>query len=305
MAGLIPVRSKPDLSDLAVDLAEAARELGVGVALFIDEMQHLEKEALAAICQACHEAGQRGLPFFVVGAGLPNLPGALAEAKSYAERLFNYISIDRLQWADAVLAIEAPATDEGVSWDSDAIELVVTASGGYPYFIQQFGQTAWNAASQTPIDAGDARDGIQKGWELLDDGFFRARWERATPAEREYLKTMAADGDGPSSTGEVADRLVRKRTALGPVRASLIDQRPCLLTRAWPDRFHGAGNGRLHRKKRDRDRVGRTMSSKMPKNPTTLGAPRAFNTRHHYLNCPTQLRGQSADEGRVHKWTRP
>jgi hypothetical protein len=211
-----------DLSDLAVDLGEAARELGVGVALFIDEMQHLEKEALAAICQACHEAGQQGLPFFVVGAGLPNLPGALAEAKSYAERLFNYISIDRLQRADAVLAIEAPATDEGVSWDSDAIELVVSASGGYPYFIQQFGQTAWNAASQTPIDAGDARDGIRKGWELLDDGFFRARWERATPAEREYLKTMAADGDGPSSTGEVADRLVRKRTALGPVRASLI-----------------------------------------------------------------------------------
>lgn len=211
-----------DLSDLAIDLGEAAVELGVGTVLMIDEMQHLDRDELAAICQACHETVQRNLPFFVIGAGLPNLPGVLAEAKSYSERLFNYVRIDRLQRADAIVALTSPAREEQVEWDTTAVELVVQAADGYPYFIQQFGQTSWNSAGGSPINDVDARDGIQRGLELLDWGFFRARWERATPGEREYLAEMANDGDGPSSTGEVAQRLKRKQAALGPVRAKLI-----------------------------------------------------------------------------------
>jgi hypothetical protein len=62
------------------------------------------------------------------------------------------------------------------------------------------------------------------GRELLDNGFFRARWERATPAERGYMAAMAQDGDGPSSTGEVANRLHKKPTSLGPTRANLINK---------------------------------------------------------------------------------
>jgi hypothetical protein len=213
-----------DLSDLAIDLGDAARELGVGTVLLIDEMQHLNIDELAAICQACHETVQRNLPFFVIGAGLPNLPGVLAEAKSYSERLFNYVPIDRLQHDDAVLALTAPATEEHVDWEQAAVELVVEASGGYPYFIQQFGQTSWDAADDSPINSIDAAEGIRRGRELLDSGFFRARWERATPGEREYLAAMAEDGDGPSSSGEVAERLRRKQTSLGPVRAKLISK---------------------------------------------------------------------------------
>jgi hypothetical protein len=213
-----------DLSDLAIDLGDAARELGVGTVLLIDEMQHLNIDELAAICQACHETVQRNLPFFVIGAGLPNLPGVLAEAKSYSERLFNYVPIDRLQHDDAVLALTAPATEEHVDWEQAAVELVVEASGGYPYFIQQFGQTSWDAADASPINSIDAAEGIRRGRELLDSGFFRARWERATPGEREYLAAMAEDGDGPSSSGEVAERLRRKQTSLGPVRAKLISK---------------------------------------------------------------------------------
>jgi len=213
-----------DLSDLAIDLGGAAVELGVGTVLLIDEMQHLDLDELAAICQACHETVQRNLPFFVIGAGLPNLPGVLAEAKSYSERLFHYVRIDRLQRADAIVALTAPAVAESVGWDEDAVDLVVDASGGYPYFIQQFGQTSWTAAGESPINVIDAEDGIRRGRELLDDGFFRARWERATPGEREYLAAMADDGEGPSSTGEVAQRLRKKQASLGPVRANLISK---------------------------------------------------------------------------------
>lgn len=211
-----------DLTDLAIDLGEAAVELGAGVALFIDEMQHLSLDELAAVCQACHEAGQVNTPFFVVGAGLPNLPGVLAEARSYSERLFTFLRLDRLDASAARAALTAPSAVEGVAWHDAAADIVLSASGGYPYFIQQFGQTTWNAAIASPISGDDATEGVRAGRVLLDHGFFRARWERATRGEREYLAAMAADGDGPSSSGEVATRLDRKATALGPTRAKLI-----------------------------------------------------------------------------------
>lgn len=211
-----------DLTDLAVDLGEAARDLGAGTALFVDEMQHLDADELAATAQACHEVSQRGLPFYVIGAGPPNLPGVLSEARSYAERLFTYLRIDRLSPHDAANALIRPAAEERVTWTEDAVTAVVEASAGYPYFLQQFGQTTWNAAAVSPIGIVDALDGIRAGRGLLDNGFFRARWDRATPAERGYLTAMAADGDGPSLSRAVAERLGRAITSLGPARANLI-----------------------------------------------------------------------------------
>ena len=211
-----------DLTDLAIDLGAAAHDLEIGAALFVDEMQHLSLEELGALSQACHETSQRNLPFFVVGAGLPNLPGRLSEAKSYSERLFRYVRIDRLDPDDAAVALTRPAADEGVAWTDEAATKVLDAAGGYPYFIQQFGQTTWNAAGESPIAVLDATEGLRTGWDLLDQGFFRARWERATPAERDYLAAMAVDGEEPSSTGEVAARLGKKLTSLGPTRANLI-----------------------------------------------------------------------------------
>jgi hypothetical protein len=190
--------------------------------VFIDEMQHLEQTELAAICQACHAANQRNLPFVVVSAGLPNLPRALSDAVSYAERLFDYRSIGRLRSIDASEALVLPAKGEGVGWDSNAVEVVLAASNGYPYFIQQFGQTAWDLAAVSPISRADATVGVELGREKLDNGFFRARWDRATPAEREYMAAMAADGDGPSESGTVARRLGKGMSSLGPARANLI-----------------------------------------------------------------------------------
>ncbi|MCB0992120.1 MAG: ATP-binding protein [Acidimicrobiales bacterium] len=213
-----------DLTDLAIDLGEAAIDLGAGAVLFVDELQHLDSEELGAICQACHETAQRNLPFFVVGAGLPNLPGLLSIAKSYSERLFHYIRLDRLDDGDARVALERPAELEGVEWSDDAMATVLRAAGGYPFFIQQYGQTTWDAAITSPISGADATEGIRVGREKLDRGFFRARWERATPAERAYLAAMAIDGDGPSLTGTIAARLGKKPTSLGPTRANLINK---------------------------------------------------------------------------------
>jgi len=149
------------------------------------------------------------------------LPRVLAEAKSYAER-FNYEKIEELRGAVASEALTVPAGDDGVEWDDAAVALIVDESAGYPYFLQQFGQDTWNAATGVNITYDDARVGAANGRAALDSGFFRARWDRATRAEQNYLRAMAEDGDKGSSSGEIAARLGRGPASFGPIRANLI-----------------------------------------------------------------------------------
>lgn len=215
---------EPDLGKLLKDLSGAAEERGVGVALLIDEAQDLPNEELVALCSILHGATQRQERLVVALAGLPSLPRKLAEAKSYAERQFSFHVIDALAEADAADALINPALDEGAQWDPDAVDHVVARAGGYPYFLQQYGQEVWNVAEGSTITRADARQGVEIGQLALDSGFFRIRWDRATPAEKDYLKAMAVDGDAGSLTGAVADRLHKKITAIGPTRANLINK---------------------------------------------------------------------------------
>lgn len=211
-----------DIAKLVRDVSEAAEEEGVGLAILIDEAQDLTPEELTAVCSAAHVAGQHGWSLLFALAGLPSLPRVLAEAKSYAERLFVFERIEHLDEALARKALAEPAALEGVAWDQNAISLVVQETSGYPYFIQQFGQDTWNDAPGPGITLADARVGAARGRAALDDGFFRARWDRATRAEQRYLRAMASDGDAGSSSGDVAARLGRSANSFGPARASLI-----------------------------------------------------------------------------------
>ncbi|SEO03877.1 hypothetical protein [Cryobacterium luteum] len=156
-------------------------------------------------------------------AGLPSLPRVLAEAKSYAER-FNYEKIEALSGTIAADALTKPAAGEGVAWQESAVALLVEESGGYPYFLQQFGQDTWNASTGPAITYTDARVGAAKGKASLDSGFFRARWDRATRSEQNYMRAMADDGDTGSSSGEIAARMRRSPASLGPSRANLISK---------------------------------------------------------------------------------
>jgi hypothetical protein len=211
-----------DLNKLVRDLSAAAEEEGVGLAILIDEAQELTPAELTAVCSAAHVTSQNGWSSVFALAGLPSLPRVLAEAKSYAERLFVFERIEHLTEDLARKALAEPAAIEGVAWDDDAISFVVREASGYPYFLQQFGQDTWNEASGPAIALADARVGAARGRAALDDGFFRARWDRATKAEQRYLRAMAADGDAGSSSGDVAARLGRSVTSFGPARASLI-----------------------------------------------------------------------------------
>ena len=211
-----------DLAKLMRDLSGAAREVGVGLAILIDEAQDLTKAEATAVCAVAHAAGQADWAFLVALTGLPSLPRVLTEAKSYAERLFVFTRVEHLRADLAERAVVEPAATEGVVWDDDAVHLVVKEAGGYPYFLQQFGQDTWNAAGGPRIALSDAKVGAATGRASLDDGFFRARWDRATRAEQRYLRAMAEDGDAASSSGQVAGRLGRALSSFGPARASLI-----------------------------------------------------------------------------------
>jgi hypothetical protein len=223
------VRGRADSGDLEVDLTELFREaasvaadLGVGIALFVDEMQDVPATDVSALCAACHELSQTGGPLIVVGAGLPHLPSVLSASKSYSERLFRYSRIDRLDRDAADRALIAPADREEVRFSPDALDALYKAADGYPYFVQAYGKVTWDVAAGSPITAADVAVAEPDAEEELAVGFFGSRYERATPAEREYMRAMAVISDDPVPTAEVAEELGRKPSSLSPARDGLI-----------------------------------------------------------------------------------
>ncbi|MGY2701330.1 MULTISPECIES: ATP-binding protein [unclassified Nocardioides] len=215
-----------DLVELFTDVATLAGDLGVGIALFVDEMQDIALPELAALCGACHEISQQGAPLVVVGAGLPHLPVALAASKSYAERLFRYVSVDRLPREMADRAWRRPAAEEGVAFAPDALDELYRLTDGYPYFVQAYGKVTWDVALESLITVADVRAAAPEAEAELAVGFFGARFDRATPAERDYMSAMAdlgaEHGDGAVATADVARHLVRKPQSLSPARDGLI-----------------------------------------------------------------------------------
>jgi AAA ATPase domain len=214
-----------DLVELFTEVAELATDVGTGVALLIDEMQDVAPDDVSALCAACHELSQSGAPLVVVGAGLPHLPAVLSASKSYSERLFRYLRIDRLDRADSDRAVVAPIERENAAITSDALDTLFETSGGYPYFVQAYGKAAWDAAPASPIGILDVQVAAPEAESELAVGFFGSRFERATPAEREYLQSMAeltGGRDEPVGTTQVADALGRRASSLSPARDSLL-----------------------------------------------------------------------------------
>lgn len=211
-----------DLEELVEDLCTALAEKRSGLVFVIDEMQDLDAPLIAALLSVQHLANQREWPFYIAGAGLPNLPSVLSESRSYAERLFNYRSIGPLSRPAAESALTVPAAKFGASFEPAARDLVLDASGGYPYFVQEYGYAVWETAPEKVITLSDARVALEIGRQQLDQGFFPSRWERASKAEKSYLQLMAADGDEGCSTAELATRAQKKQSSMTMTRSSLI-----------------------------------------------------------------------------------
>jgi hypothetical protein len=213
-----------DLTDLFVALGEAAREHETGVVFLLDEIQFLSVAQLESLIAALHRSVQRSLPITLVAAGLPQIPELAGEAKSYSERLFKFPAIGRLGDVDARRALEDPARAQGVGFTSEATDLIVDYTEGYPYFIQEFGKAVWDLADGPDITVEDARTAIAVVEEKLDSSFFRVRLDRTTDLECAYLRAMAELGSEAQSAGDVASLLDRTSQQCGPTRARLIDK---------------------------------------------------------------------------------
>jgi hypothetical protein len=211
-----------DLQALLEVVGVAAREAGTPLVLFIDELQYVEEEQLAALITALHRMAQRRLPVVLVGAGLPQLPGQMGRAKSYAERLFDFPVIGPLPAPAARTAIAKPLAEHHVEIEDGALLEILKRTRGYPYFLQEWGKHTWDTAEASPITRGDVERASDAAVAALDESFFRVRFDRLTPLEKRYLRAMAQLGPGPHRSGDIADVLRRKVTALGPTRNQLI-----------------------------------------------------------------------------------
>jgi len=211
-----------DLVDLLLSVGEAAKARETAVVLVVDELQYIQEEQLAALISALHRANQKQLPVTLVGAGLPQVLGQMGRAKSYAERLFEFVPIGPLDAAAAERALRVPAHDEGVEFDAGAIEEILTRTEGYPYFLQEWGKHAWRESPSSPIRREDAERATQVAIAELDASFFQVRFDRLTPAEKRYMRAMAELGPGPHRSSEIAALLQREMSAVAPIRNRLI-----------------------------------------------------------------------------------
>jgi hypothetical protein len=211
-----------DLQALLEVVGVAAQRGETALVIFIDELQYVAEDELAALITALHRTAQRSLPVTLVGAGLPQLRGQTGRAKSYAERLFNFPEVGPLPDVAARIAITKPLDANGVSIEEPALKRILGETRGYPYFLQEWGKHAWDTADASPISLDDVVTATRSTIAALDESFFRVRFDRLTPLEKRYLRAMSELGPGPHRSGDVADELGRKVTALGPTRNQLI-----------------------------------------------------------------------------------
>lgn len=213
-----------DLQALFEQVGLAAQAAGTALAIFIDELQYVEEPQLAVLITAIHRTEQRRLPVVLVGAGLPQLRGQMGNAKSYAERLFDFPTIAALPPDPARAAIERPLNSEGVEITPDAMEMILDATQGYAYFLQEWGSHTWLAATESPIPADAVRQASVTAIAALDEGFFRVRFDRLTPKEKKYLRAMAELGPGPHRSGDIAACFDAAVSSLAPTRSTLINK---------------------------------------------------------------------------------
>lgn len=211
-----------DLQALLEAAGQAAAAAETVLVVFIDELQYVPEDQMAALITAMHRCAQQQVPVLLVGAGLPQLRGQMGNAKSYAERLFDFPQVGPLPFEAAQRALAKPVEDEGAAITDAAISLIVEETKGYPYFLQEWGKHSWETALQSPIEVEDVRTATRTTIAALDESFFRVRLDRLTPAEKRYLRAMAELGPGPHRSGSIADCLGREVTSLGPTRSSLI-----------------------------------------------------------------------------------
>lgn len=221
---LITTNLDEGLSQLFQVVGAAAKEKNTAIVLFIDEIHVLDEKQLASLIMAFHMVSQDSLPITMVAAGLPQIPSQMGEAKTYAERLFEFHHIGKLDYQAATQALVVPVEKLGVRYTKSALEEIIKQTEGYAYFLQEWGKHAWDIAETSPITAENAKDATIEALIDLDASFFRVRFDQLTPMQKRYLRAMAELGSGPHASGRIATVLDKRVTHLGPVREQLINK---------------------------------------------------------------------------------
>lgn len=224
-----PERGTADSGDLESDLAqvfialgEAAKDRGTAIAVIIDELQYLNDEELSAIIMSMHKMAQNALPVVLIGAGLPQLVGKTGQAKSYAERMFEYPELGALKKEDAKAALQIPVGKAGVDFTEEALDEIFRVTEGYPYFLQEWGYQTWNLADSPLIDIEIAKRATEISIPRLDKNFFRVRFDRLTPREKDYLRALAELGGDSRRSGDIAEVLGLNVQSVASLRSGLI-----------------------------------------------------------------------------------
>lgn len=216
------------LQEILITAGQAAVQRGNGLIVFIDEIQAADAESLKAVAYAWQhlQSEAPNLPMAVFSAGLSHAQDVITDAVSFAER-FSYQHLGNLSGRDSMEALRRPAADKGVRWDEEALEMALDSANGYPYFIQVIGDETWRSSGYpgagTTIEAGQVRAALE-GFNAMRNSFFRARWQKATPAEMSFLQAMAAEGDKPVKRASIAHAMGKQSDGLGVARRSLLDK---------------------------------------------------------------------------------
>lgn len=212
------------LTDVFVTIGETAYEAEMPICFFIDEIQYMKQMELSALIAALHRTNQLGYPVMIVGAGLPKIYKMLSEEKSYSERLFVYKKIDSLNEDQARKAIEEPARKLGVLYTDEAINEIINVTKGYPFFIQQLCQVVYKNTDGKLIQYSDIAKSILEFFDILDEGFFKVRYERCSEGDKKFIFAMVKCGDMPCTIANVARNLGKKVKMISPARAQLINK---------------------------------------------------------------------------------
>lgn len=223
---------------LEVTWACLGNEKPRGIIFAYDEAQNLSDHAakehfpLSLLLDVFQSIQRKNIPFMLLLTGLPTLFPKLVEARTYTERMFHTIFLDRLNEADSREAILKPIENSKcpVSFNKSSVDTITKISGGYPYFIQFICREVYDVFIQK-ITAGEKPTvPIEEIVRKLDADFFSGRWARATDRQRELLGIIASleSCDHEFTVQEIVER--SKLDLTKPFSSSHVNQMLASLT---------------------------------------------------------------------------
>jgi len=225
VAEAAPIGALEDLLHGAATLARGQH--GAGLVVFLDELHTASPDDLSILLNTVQNLdGEReDNPLAVVTAGLPVTPEAITRAATFGERS-TFVPLDVLSDADARSLLTVPADALDVTWSPEALDLVAGECRGHPYLLQLLGSATWQAArpsSGDTLEPDHVRAGIPAARDQLD-AMFRARWASATPAERAFIRAMAAVGTDNVTRAAIATELGQPSRSISVPRERLIEK---------------------------------------------------------------------------------